>query len=122
LLKKNNLNFIDFTTLRRWNRFDNSNYGQCVFGNGLFLKNPDKVLSMSKDKIFKYIAICILYKKFDLVKYILKSKKISTIERNLINKNLKFFTKFSNKSKISRGILSVMNRFFDFESEVHLFE
>tara|TARA_B110000483_G_scaffold225418_1_gene285026 strand:+ start:231 stop:1184 length:954 start_codon:yes stop_codon:yes gene_type:complete len=122
LLKKNNLNFIDFTTLRRWNRYDNSNYGQCVFGNGLFLKDPDKVLSMSKDKIFKYIAICILYKKFDLVKYILKSKKINTIERNLINKNLKFFNKFSNKSRVARGILSVMNRFFDFESEVHLFE
>ena len=122
LLKKNNLSFIDFINLRRWNRYDNSNYGQCVFGNGLFLKNPDKVLSMSKDKIFKYIAICILYKKFDLVKYILKSKKISTIERNLINKNLRFFNKFSNKSRITRGILSVMNRFIDFESEVLLFE
>ena len=122
LLKKNNLNFIDFINLRRWNRYDNSNYGQCVFGNGLFLKNPDKVLSMSKDKIFKYIAICILYKKFDLVKYILESKKISTIERNLINKNLRFFNKFSNKSRITRGILSVMNRFIDFESEVLLFE
>ena len=122
LLKKNNLSFIDFINLRRWNRYDNSNYGQCVFGNGLFLKNPDKVLSMSKDKIFKYIAICILYKKFDLVKYILESKKISTIERNLINKNLRFFNKFSNKSRITRGILSVMNRFIDFESEVLLFE
>mgnify|MGYP001426651428 CR=1 FL=1 len=122
LLKKNNLNFIDFTTLKRWNRYNQSNYGQCVFGNALFLKNPDQVLSMSKDKIYKYIAICILYKQFDLVEYILKSKKINNTDKNLINKNLKFFRGYSNKSKFIKVILSGINKFIDFENEVHLFQ
>ena len=122
LLKKNNLDFIDFTALRRWNRYNESNYGQCVFGNAVFLKNPNKVLKMRKDRLFKYIAICILYKQFDLVKYILDSKKINSAERKLINMNLNFFKKNSNKSRIMKSILSSVNRFIDFETEVHLFE
>ena len=122
LLKKNNLDFIDFTALRRWNRYNESNYGQCVFGNAVFLKNPNIVLKMHKDKILKYLAICILYKQFDLVEYILKNKKINTIEKNLINKNLKFFKKYSSKSRMMKGVMSGISRFIDFETEVHLFE
>ena len=122
LLKKNNLDFIDFTALRRWNRYNESNYGQCVFGNAVFLKNPNIVLKMNKDKILKYLAICILYKQFDLVEYILKNKKINTIEKNLINKNLKFFKKYSSKSRLMKGVMSGISRFIDFETEVHLFE
>ena len=50
ILIKNNFDFIDFTVLKRWNRYNKSNYGQCVFGNALFLKKPSLILNFDKKK------------------------------------------------------------------------
>ncbi len=122
LLKKNNFEFIDFTTLRRWNRYNLSNYGQCVFGNALFLKKPEFILNLSKDKVIKYIAICALYNKFDIISFIMKNTVIGKKEKNIIKDNIKFLKSYSQKSRNIRAIASIVNRSIDFESEVHLFQ
>ena len=122
LLKKNRFDFIDFINLRRWNRENLNNYGQCVFGNAIFLKKPEDVLNLSEDKIIKYISICILYNKFDIINFILKTKKIKNDEKLKIQKNLQFFTNYSNKSRNIKKIASFFNRSIDYESEIILFQ
>lgn len=121
-LRKKNFDFIDFTTLKRWNRSNVQNYGQCIFGNALFLKTPDKILKMNESKIIKYIAICILYNQYELADYILKKNKISKEKILTINENIKFFKSYSNKSRLLKKNFSVLNRIIDFESETHLFQ
>ena len=121
-LRKKNFDFIDFTTLKRWNRSNVQNYGQCIFGNALFLKTPDEILKMNESKIIKYIAICILYNQYELADYILKKNKISKEKILTINENIKFFKSYSNKSRLLKKNFSVLNRIIDFESETHLFQ
>lgn len=63
--------FIDFVSLRRWERQDNqSGRGQMIFGDGLFLRTPEaiaKLATSNPDKIRKYIVICGLYNRLDLI-------------------------------------------------------
>lgn len=121
-LNKKNFDFIDFITLRRWNRSNKQNYGQCIFGNALFLKKPEEILKMNENKIIKYIAICILYNQYELADYILKKKKISKEKILKIRSNIKFFKSYSNKSRFLKKIFSILNRIIDFESEIHIFQ
>ena len=69
--------FIDFTVLRRWERHDlNTTFGQLVFGDGLFLRQPEYILSnFSDDKsvIKKYISVCCLYNRYDLIKVLTRA-------------------------------------------------
>lgn len=120
-LKKKNFDFIDFTTLKRWNRSNEQNYGECIFGNALFLKKPEEILKLNENKIIKYIAICALYNQYELVDYILKKKKISKKKILTINNNIKFFKSYSNKSRFLKKIFSTLNKIIDFESEIHIF-
>ena len=122
ILNKNNFDFIDFLTLKRWNRNNLDNYGQCTFGNALFLKKPEYVFNLSKDKIIKYIAICTLYNKFDLIDHILESKKFNKTEKLRIKENLKFFKKYSNTSRNIKKVASFINRSVDYESEIIIFQ
>ena len=50
--------------------------GQCIWGDSIFLRTPEYILNNFKNiEIFKkYILICLLYNKFDLIKIILKNK------------------------------------------------
>ena len=121
-LKKKNFDFVDFTVLKRWNRNNEQNYGRCMFGNTLFLKKPNEILKMKINKIIKYITICILYNQYDLVDYIIKNKRISKEKILTINKNIRFFKSYSNKSRLLNKIFSTLNRIIDFESETHLFQ
>jgi FkbM family methyltransferase len=121
-LKKKNFDFIDFTTLKRWNRINNQNYGQCIFGNALFLKKPIEILKMNENKIIKYIAICILYNQYELVDYIIKKKNFSREKIIKISNNIKFFKSYSNKSRYLKKFFSILNKIIDFESEIHLFQ
>jgi FkbM family methyltransferase len=121
-LKKKDFDFIDFTILKRWNRNNNQNYGQCIFGNTLFLKKPDEILKMKMSKIVKYIAISILYNQYDLVDYVLKNKRFSKEKILRIDANIKFFKSYSDKSRLLKKIFSTFNRIIDFESETHLFQ
>ena len=121
-LRRKNSDFIDFTSLKRWNKSNVQNYGQCIFGNALFLKTPDEILKMNESKIIKYIAICILYNQYELADYILKKNKISKEKILTINENIKFFKSYSNKSRLLKKNFSFLNKIIDFESETHLFQ
>jgi FkbM family methyltransferase len=72
--------FIDFVNLSRWERTSHNSYGQCVFGDALFLRSPEYMIKMNlnKDSISKYIGICLLYNRFDLI-----DKTISLLPDNL---------------------------------------
>ena len=122
ILIKNNFDFIDFTVLKRWNRYNDSNYGQCIFGNALFLKKPNLILDLDKKKIIKYISICILYNKFDLANYVIDHSTLNFLNKKELKNEIKFFYSHSNNSKNLVKIISVINRFFDFENEIVLFQ
>lgn len=69
-LEKEGFVFIDFVNLCRWERHQYSGYGQCVFGDGLFLRLPENILTMKEldaNLISKYISICALYNRYDLI-------------------------------------------------------
>lgn len=74
-LLKQGFEFIDFTNLRRWERERLGEIGQCVFGDGLYLRSPEFVLSSrySEIKIRRYLAILFLYNRFDLIEVVLRN-------------------------------------------------
>lgn len=115
-LKKNDFIFMDFINLTRWER-DNtySGIGQCTFGDALFLKTPESVItskSFNSETLSRYLAILLIYNRFDLIQIVfekldknlkktfyhnfkriesLRKKQIRLIKFNMyINKVLKF--------------------------------
>ena len=67
-LKEKGFEFIDFTSINRWER-KKYGYGQAVFGDALFLKTPETIIEKfgDRDTTRRYIAICALYGRFDLI-------------------------------------------------------
>ena len=98
-LKENEFIFFDFTRLVRWER-DNlySSLGQCIWGDSIFLRTPEYILNNFKNiEIYKkYILICLLYNKYDLIKIILKNKSfdpelikhLSSLEDKFVKRNI----------------------------------
>ena len=75
--------FIDFTNLCRWERNSHNSYGQCIFGDGLWMRSPEDVAKNHSKKFLEYIAICSLYGRYDLV------SKIIEITKPKLSKNFK---------------------------------
>lgn len=75
-LEKHGFIFVDFVSLRRWERHDiNSSFGQLVFGDGLFIKIPEQLTLTYKNNyeaMRRYVAICCLYNRFDLIDVLLE--------------------------------------------------
>lgn len=68
-LASHDFQFMDFIGLHRWGRDGFTGYGQCVFGDALFLKSPESVIEAKESKkICSYLAILLLYQRFDLIK------------------------------------------------------
>lgn len=67
------LEFIDFTSFNRWERSDYRGLGQCVFGDALFLRSPENVVSRLKNGQFglngikRYLAVLRIYSRVDLM-------------------------------------------------------
>ena len=61
--------FIDFVNLCRWERHSHNGFGQCIFGDALFLRKPEDVVSgeANEDSICTYLTILLLYKRYDLI-------------------------------------------------------
>ena len=61
--------FMDFVNLCRWERHSHNGFGQCVFGDALFLRTPEDVVieHASEESICTYLAILLLYKRYDLI-------------------------------------------------------
>jgi FkbM family methyltransferase len=72
-LAEHDLEFVDFTNLCCWNRRQRRIFGQCVFGDALFLKSPERIKQyFDESKIMlsdvrRYIAILALYRRADLM-------------------------------------------------------
>ncbi len=66
---------FDFTNICRWNRNSPSRFGQLAFADALFLRSPESFLAIlsnsservRREKCLKYIAICAIYDKIDLL-------------------------------------------------------
>ena len=111
--------FIDFTRLVRWERNNLYSFnGQCIWGDSIFLRTPEYVLNNFYDiEVFKnYIAICVLYNKFDFVKVILEKKKMGLpLSKNLSLLERKFRKRNANLHRISQFL-----KLFNFsEVDVH---
>tara|TARA_Y100001968_G_scaffold262504_1_gene250812 strand:+ start:344 stop:1297 length:954 start_codon:yes stop_codon:yes gene_type:complete len=82
--------FIDFTNLCRWERNAHNSYGQCIFGDGLWMRSPEDIAKNYSNKYLEYILICSLYGRYDLVTRIIEimkpklSKKYKITLDNLI--------------------------------------
>jgi len=75
-LFKHDFEFIDFTSLTRWQRdaYRNS-LGNCMGADALFLRSPEYVFAHHKediDKLKAYLSICLIYKRYDLICITLK--------------------------------------------------
>jgi len=73
-LSQHDFEFIDFVNLCRWERNAHSGYGQCVFGDALFLRSPESMILRSFDakKWSAYFTILIIYRRFDLIEIALE--------------------------------------------------
>lgn len=121
-LSKKKLYFCDFVYLKRWERHKYSGYGQCVFANALFLRQPEYINKNENDKkkILNYLIICLLYNKFDYCKCINLEKNFNVEE---IKKIKKIYNFFKRKNAICRFISSVAtgaSRLFGNEYKSHL--
>ena len=68
-LSQHEFEFIDFVNLTRWERKAHSGYGQCIFGDALFLRTPESLIlqSFDIDKWSAYFAVLLIYRRFDLI-------------------------------------------------------
>jgi FkbM family methyltransferase len=85
--------FIDFVNLCRWEREAFNSFGQCVFGDALFLKSPERLVleeKVNNKKLSSYLSILLLYKRFDLIdktfQYLTPSqrKKYSNFKNSIV--------------------------------------
>jgi FkbM family methyltransferase len=65
--------FIDFLSLSRWERKKIDGFGQCVFGDALYLKTPELIRNLlfktdeNLDLICTYLSILIIYERYDII-------------------------------------------------------
>ena len=111
-LKHHGFELYDFTNLCRWERDSLSGLGQIVFGDALFLRTPESVLSTNPNNqtLSSYLGILVLYNRFDLIAYIGKNLKSDqkVQYRNFILAAAKFRQDFYRVNLLIRGI----NAFF----------
>jgi len=84
-LTKYDFEFIDFTTIGRWERQSFNGYGQAVYGDALFLKSPETVIRKHHtiEEISNYLKILLVYYRFDMIDFIIS--KLSDDKKNIYN-------------------------------------
>jgi len=115
--------FIDFVNLCRWERASHNSYGQCVFGDALFLRSPEYMVkkNLDKDSLSKYFSICLLYNRFDLI-----DRTASLLPDNLAKNYADFLRRiepFRRKNKVVRLLNNLVRSFlalFGAEYRTHL--
>ena len=72
-LQARGIEFIDFINLNRWERTAYRGFGQCVFGDALFMRTPEWVVSafaegkFNIDDVKRYLAVLRIYSRLDLL-------------------------------------------------------
>ena len=120
-LSQHDLEFVDFINLARWERNAFNGYGQCVFGDALFLRSPESMILQSSDskKWSAYFSILIIYRRFDLVEVALE--KLPADFKSDFKKFEELFCKAKNRDLKVKKIHGFLNRIFSlFGNTYHL--
>jgi len=104
-LHQRDLEFIDFTTICRWERdTPRNNLGICMGGDALFLRTPEYIyhnFKNDREKLDVYLSICLTYKRYDLI---LKTLNLFDLD------NSATYLKFLKISKLLRRRLNFADR------------
>ena len=103
-LKSKDFIFVDFVNLCRWERYQYNSYGQIAFGDGLWLRTPEYINKFQANKLHKYIAICSLYGRYDLIRKLIEIQNLKLDSRILIA-----LKKQAKKQKMLRRIHSIFS-------------
>ena len=111
-LSEHNIEFMDFVSLARWERKAHNLYGQCIFGDALFLRSPETLIDKSLDveKWSSYLAILIIYRRFDLIEVVL-----GLLPSNMKNNFHEFealFEKIKKRERLLKRIHTYLNGCF----------
>ena len=118
---ENNFSFIDFPRLVRWDR-DNvyQTVGQCVWGDSLYLRTPEYIIKNISDidTIKRYLAICLIYHRYDFIKKIRTFFK-EKIDPNFFNRTSILRKRFLFNQLLKRRINNFLSLFRFFDEEIH---
>lgn len=124
-LKEHDFVFVDFLRICRWERDDiYTSLGQATWGDALYLRTPEYIASTysEQETIKKYIAICLLYHKFDLINRLSILIENESFLSAKFKKSLSRFEKRFRKSKWIKEVLNkVVKLFLYVDEEIHLF-
>ena len=113
-LAEKGFQFIDFVNLARWERKEHNSFGQCVFGDALFLKIPEAldIKNMDISKICTYLTILMIYKRYDLV-----DSTLDMLDEKLKDDFFNFklaFKKAKKRNKFIRNSVKTANKIAPF--------
>lgn len=124
-LNEQEFEFIDFLRICRWERNNiYTSLGQATWGDALFLRSPEFVAKniTSNDLIKRYIVICILYNKFDLVTTLIELIKDDFFITKDFNNKFKSLEKRFRRSKYLKELFNKLFKLFLFvDEDIHLF-
>lgn len=114
--------FIDFVSLRRWERSNlNSTMGQLVFGDAIFLRSPEWMIKYHGDnvkKLLRYIAICSLYNRFDIIDVVLQNMSLKFKDAKLLHA-IFVLKKRVKRFETYRRISDIISKFYGSEHNHH---
>lgn len=108
--------FIDFTNLCRWERNAHNSYGQCIFGDGLWMRSPEDVAEKFPNKCLKFILVCSLYGRYDLVSKIIEIIK-PKLSKNFIT-TLNELMEHQKKTRKANLLFNYLIKFIAGESTI----
>jgi len=117
-LAEHDLEFVDFTNLCRWNRRQRRIFGQCVFGDALFLKSPERIKQyfdeskITLSDVRRYNAILALYRRADLMQRCLELFEDLLYEDQEMIKDINSVANKINKDLSKMRIVARISRFF----------
>ena len=88
-----------------------NSYGQIIFGDGLWLRSPEYILKNQADKIIKYITICSLYGRFDLINEVINFKSLTITKQ--FKKALNKLIKRQKRTRNLNYLFNLISRFSD---------
>lgn len=110
ILESKGFEFVDFTEKVYWSYLNSKLSGsKLVFANALFVRKEDSLKFLSKEKILKYISICLIYNKMSYVDNAIRY--LNFFDAKALKKQLFFFYL---RSKIIIFLKKMFNFFIKF--------
>jgi FkbM family methyltransferase len=123
LLEGQGLEFVDFVSLNRWGRFALDGYGQAVFGDALFLRPPEEfaVSGASSYDRQRYIGVCLLYNRFDLIQRLLDRWEGPALSPTIVEAVASLKLRFDRARRFTSWSQRAASYRLGTEFELHLF-